>query len=573
MSGATWRARIDRADGIVRGAGLLVTAKQILTCAHVVDGLDAVFVTFPGVPNATDIRATVKWRGPWRREGDPGDVALVELDAAPPGTSPCELADVEALRPRPGKPGYTLRALGFPDGAETTGDYVTVNSSSDRRLGIEWLQADADQAHLQRLAEGFSGAGLYLPESGEVVAGMLTDAILDDDRGGYIGRMLPLSAIRRYWPDIDDLLPLPWLGPQDSRAQLRAAFQGAAIETDLASIFAAAFPATTCREEFLTPWEAIRYVGESVVGKDRLRAFLVALAPHLDQGSRSRLAGWAQRWRPGWAAEIGHGKSPRTSIVVMLRTPTRNGKTHVEVAARPLVNGRWAGPEEVAMARRDQVREKAEKLISATVRKVGAANLMIEFAVPADDLALPFDEWHFDVPGASRPRPMRSVPLVVWDVSRLDPSNATSAFVRERWQALNGGGKATFEPVDCRLPYGYEDFYSWLDASEKLGALAYASVPRRGWLDAALDVGIPVMVWCRQECREDEAHSGHMALLGQLTAALAGTDPQALPMVVARLRKEAMSPVTGGERHFGRHLTLFWDDPARLPDPPLGSWS
>jgi hypothetical protein len=230
MSGATWRARIDRPDGVVRGAGLLVAAKRVLTCAHVVDGLNTVVVTFPGVPDGADIPATVKSRGPWQREGDPGDVALVELDVAPQGVVPCELADLDALRPRPGKPGYTLRALGFPDGAETTGDYVTVNSSSDRVLSDEWLQADADQAHLQRLAEGFSGAGLYLPESGEVVVGMLTDAILDDDRGGYIGRMLPLSAIRRYWPDIDDLLPLPWLEPRDSRAQLRAALQAEPVK-------------------------------------------------------------------------------------------------------------------------------------------------------------------------------------------------------------------------------------------------------------------------------------------------------------------------------------------------------
>jgi hypothetical protein len=168
---------------------------------------------------------------------------------------------------------------------------------------------------------------------------------------------------------------------------------------------------------------------------------------------------------------------------------------------------------------------------------------------------------------------MRSVPLVVWNVSRLDPSNATSAFVRERWQALNSGVTATVEPVDCTLPYDYEDFYSMLDANEKLGALAYASVPRRGWLDAALDTGIPVMVWCRQECRQDEAHAAHMVLLAQLTAALAGTDPHLLPGKVATLRKEAMSPVKGGEGHYGRRLTLFWDDPARLPDPPLGSWS
>src|ERR1700677_4138027 len=123
MSGATWRVRIDGPDGAVRGAGLLLAANRVLTCAHVVDGLDAVVVTFPGVPNAADIPGCVKWRGPWQREGDHGDIALVTLEVSPPGVSPCEFADLDALRPRLGKPGYTLRALGFPDGAESTGDY------------------------------------------------------------------------------------------------------------------------------------------------------------------------------------------------------------------------------------------------------------------------------------------------------------------------------------------------------------------------------------------------------------------------------------------------------------------
>ena len=185
-----------------------------------------------------------------------------------------------------------------------TGDYATVNSSSDRVLGCEWLQADAEQAHLQRLAEGFSGAGLYLPESGEVVVGMLTDAILDDDRGGYIGRMLPLSVIRRYWPDIDDLLPLPWLEPRSGRAQLRTTSRSS-HQDDLGSIFATAFPAIACQEDFQSPWEAIRYVGESVVGEDRLRTFLITLRAAPRSRHPARLGDWAQRWRPDWAAEMG----------------------------------------------------------------------------------------------------------------------------------------------------------------------------------------------------------------------------------------------------------------------------
>ena len=259
-----------------------------------------------------------------------------------------------------------LRALGFPPNLDPNGDYLTLVSSADREIGSDWLEADVDQAHLQRLNEGFSGAGLYLPESGQVV-GMLTDAVIDGDRGGYIGRMLPLSAIRRYWHEIDDLLPLPWLEHRACRVELRAAVAAAAVKADLNSVFATAFPMFSRHQDLTTPWEAIRYVAESVLVDHGVRSFLVALAPHLDGAALSRLSDWARRWQPSWASEIVMSRPPVTSIVVMLRTPTRNGKTHVEVAARPLINGLWAGAEEVVMARKDRIREKAEKLISDQV--------------------------------------------------------------------------------------------------------------------------------------------------------------------------------------------------------------
>jgi hypothetical protein len=566
-----WRARIDTPDGDVCGAGLLVTASRVLTCAHVVDGLDQVMVSFPGVVHAAAIPASVRWRGPWKRQGDFGDIALIELDTAPAGIEPCELAGLGALQPHAGRAGYTLRALGFPSVLDGNGDYVTVTSSADRAIGPEWLQTDADQAHLQRLVEGFSGAGLYLAESGQVV-GMLTDAIFDEDAGGYVGRMLPLSTIRRYWDEIDDFLPLSWLEPRRCRSELRTAVAGATVTGDLGRLVAMTFQLSGRQDDLETPWEAIRYVAESVMGDNRLRTFLVALAPDLDDRARSRLVIWANRWKPDWGREIELARPPITSIVVMLRTPTKNGKTHVAVTARPLVNGVWAAPEAAVMVPRNQLREKTEALVSAQISKLRPQKLMIEFAVRTDELALPFDEWHFEQPGGSRPLPMRSVPLIVWNVMRLDPSNVTSSFrVQERWESLRIGDGIAVEPVSCELSYDYDEFYRWLDADENVNVLAYASMPRREWLDAALDIGIPVMIWCRRECAGNgDEHNAHKKLLAQLTQALAGTDPDQLPVKVTRLRKEAMSPSVGGEHHHGRHLTLFWDDPARLPDPPLG---
>src|ERR1700722_6958111 len=231
MSGSAWQVRIDTDSGIIKGAGILVSGRHVLTCAHVVNGLERVMVAFP-LADAEPVGAEGKRLGSWGGRGDPGDLALVGLDDAFAAALPCEFADVDALSPRGRKLNYRLRALGFPRILDENGSYATVTSSSDRVLGNEWLQTDADQAHLQLLEKGFSGAGLFLPESGKVV-GMLTDAVLGGDRGGTTGRMLPLSTIRRYWAELDDLLPVSWLESRACRAELRAAMTDAVVTTDL----------------------------------------------------------------------------------------------------------------------------------------------------------------------------------------------------------------------------------------------------------------------------------------------------------------------------------------------------
>lgn len=569
VSGMGWRARIDTAAGAPRGAGLLVSAVQVLTCAHVVDGLTGVGVTFSGLAEADPLPAKVAWRGPWRRSGDRGDIAVVEL-ARPAPVEACELSGLDALRPLPGRTSYELSALGFPPDHDDDGIHVTLRTSDDRLLREEWLQIDVPQAHLEGLSKGFSGAGAWIPESRQV-AGVITDAVLNDDGSGFIGRMLPLSTIRRYWEGIDDLLPLSWLEPQP-RQDLRAAVAGATATADLGKVFKMTFPTFLRSPDFQTPWAAIRYVGECVPGDDRLRLFLSKLMAYLDGSARSRLTDWARRWLPEAVDEVQRAKDPVASIVIMLRTPTRNGKTHVELTARPLIDGLWAAKPYKRPVPRDQLQAKTEKVITSQVSQLPNPDWMIEFAVQPDEMNLPFEEWQFWEPGASRSRPMRSVPVVVWHVARLDPGNFASYRVRQRWRTLRGRGKTMMTKVRCQLAYDFEEFRNWLEFDTELCALAYAVSPKREWLEAALDTGIPVMVWCRRDCTASgEAHDAHETFLSQISAALSATDPDKLPAEVMRLRKEARSPVSGNERHHGRNLTLYWDDPARLPDPPLAN--
>jgi hypothetical protein len=480
----SWRARIDTEQGDPRGAGLLVSGSQVLTCAHVVDGLTSVGVTLSGLAEADPLPAKVAWRGPWRRKGDRGDIAVVELTSPAP-VEACEFSGLDALDPLPGRTSYELRALGFPQHHDGDGIHVTIRTSGDRRpLREDWLEIEVPQAHLQSLSKGFSGAGAWIPESGQV-AGIITDADLKEDGTGFVGRMLPLSTIRLYWEGIDDLLPLSWLEPQP-RQELRAAVARATVTADLGRVFKMTFPTFLRAQHFQTPWAAIRYVGECVAGDDRLRLFLSKLMAYLDDSARSRLIDWARRWLPAAVDEFRQAGASVTSVVIMLRTPTRNGKTHVELTAQPLLDGLWAAKPYKLTVRRDQLQAKTEKVLTSQVSQLASPDWMIEFAVRPSEMSLPFEEWQFREPGASRSRPMRSVPVVVWDVARLDPRNLASHRVRQRWRTLRGRGKTMLAPVRCQLPYDFEEFRDWLEYETDVCALAYAVSPKREWLEAAL---------------------------------------------------------------------------------------
>jgi hypothetical protein len=212
-----------------------------------------------------------------------------------------------------GKPHYSLSAHGSPYNLYANGDYVTVSGNAERVMGNEWLQVDGEAAHLQCITRGFSGAGLYRSESRPFV-GMLTDS----ERDGYIGRRLPLSAIRRYWPSLDDLLPYRWLETSECTAALRPAVADAAVTIDLRTIVAEALY-ISCEDELSTPWQAIRWVGEEAFGKDSMRRFLVALTRHLDGPARARGTAWSHAWMPDWSTDIATASTDRRSRVRAVR--------------------------------------------------------------------------------------------------------------------------------------------------------------------------------------------------------------------------------------------------------------
>ena len=100
--------------------------------------------------------------------------------------------------------------------------------------------------------------------------------------------------------------------------------------------------------------------------------------------------------------------------------------------------------------------------------------------------------------------------------------------------------------------------------------MVHAQRPDARYLNSALRAGIPVMVWPRSTCPGPvHGHCAGEQLLGQLVPYIQDALPDALPKVIRHLRAQAQYQLNGGQ-HCDDKLTLFWDDPARSPDPPLG---
>ncbi|WP_405805250.1 serine protease [Streptomyces sp. NBC_00210] len=566
-----WRARIGATDGRPLGAGLLVDATRLITCAHVVQGLAKVSVTFPGVIDS--LPASVAWSGDWQRLGDRGDIAVLELEA-PLSVPACPFAPLDMLRPRDGRATYELRALGFPFGHEDVGTHVTLHTSQDRLQGEEWLEMDVAQAHLQRLDEGFSGAAVYDPVTGLVV-GLVADAVLGGEQQGYLGRMLPLDTIRRHWEELDDLLELDWL-PSRPRRELRRVFEHVQVDEGRAKLAVKrAFP-TFIRPlpPFGSVWAAIRFVGEEMTGEDRLLRLLREIRASVPSRIGARIDTWVRRWVPQEAADWGEPLArpgpPTGSVMVRLDPMTRGASLELTVCT--VVDGTQIGQTGPVRVRRDQVRTKVETHLAEQMRNVHDFEWMLEFVVPEGLMNEPFEEWHIHEPGAPRPRPMRSVPVVIRHMDRLKPLTV-SRLTRKRWSTLRTRGETRPEQVGCGLPYGYQEFYDWIEDDDDLCAFAYAASPRADWLSAALDTGIPIMLWRRHDCGGVHTHCEPEDFLDRLTATVGSIAADQLPFEVMKLRKEARSPQAGHPNHCGLRLTLFWDDPERRPDPPLAMGS
>ncbi len=235
--------RILRADGTVVGAGFLVDAQHVFTCAHVVAealGLSPISPTlpnqpilldFPLLPSTPRLRARVTVWQPVNEDWNGGDIAGLELlDAAPEGAQPVTFAPTTDVWD------HDFRAFGFPAVVEK-GTWSTGRLLAEQGNG--WIQIEDNRSGGVPITQGFSGAAVW-DEQLEGVVGMVVATLHDPDGrvGGQAGIRVAFAIPQRLlltaWPLIQPVTrPRVFLSAAqsdtDRRERLRAELEAGGV--------------------------------------------------------------------------------------------------------------------------------------------------------------------------------------------------------------------------------------------------------------------------------------------------------------------------------------------------------
>ncbi|MEE1751389.1 nSTAND1 domain-containing NTPase [Streptomyces sp. SP18CS02] len=175
------QVRIRTAAGEVVGAGFLVAADVVCTCAHVVTGAlgtaesaqeapeEPLHLDFPLMEGRPSARAVVV---SWQPGGH--DVALLRLEAAVEGARAVPLVDGTGVW------GHTFRALGYPVGADRG---VWASGTLRAGQGAGWVQMEAHEPG-PPISGGFSGSAVW-DDAQDGVVGMTVAAHLGE-RTAYL---------------------------------------------------------------------------------------------------------------------------------------------------------------------------------------------------------------------------------------------------------------------------------------------------------------------------------------------------------------------------------------------------
>ncbi|WP_162794774.1 trypsin-like peptidase domain-containing protein [Nonomuraea lactucae] len=548
-----WHARIDQADGRTAGSGFLIDDRHVLTCAHVVHDLGDPVVVFPAADPSLRCSAAVVHRGPWRPRTAPrGDVAVLEL-ARPVRITPARLADpTDAGAWRDSK----LFAYGVAKGKTDSGAFAELRIDDRQIMADEWCQLNAWDGHGQFIERGFSGAAVYLPGTGEVV-GMVTDADLAAEQ--RVGRMLPISTLRRYWEPLDDLLPHSWPGGLGAgpRGELRRHLTGATTGISPRALLADEFPLLSHQGE-PSLWRAVVLAAEEIDEDGALTRFLTRIIARMDDRSR---AAEVRQWRTRYLGPGPDTTAVPASVAIIVRiAPSGLGGYLLEFSIWRADGSGWTRPLPGPVAE-DQVRASVEREIPRLLAEVAGEDFIIEFMLPDDWFTrrTGVENWSTNDDPADSLELGLLYPVVIRDLARRRGGSQRWDQAIKRWRRLRELGCDPPGLVGCRD----RATLGWL-ADEARTTIVHATSPNLGHIRKALKFGIPIMVWPRSSCRAEQHDDCRgNRFLSEVAAIVEKSTPDQLPDRIKHLRRAGMNdkPV--------QKISLFWDDPTRMPDPPL----
>ncbi|MFJ5773211.1 trypsin-like peptidase domain-containing protein [Streptomyces sp. NPDC093094] len=570
MSKAAWHTRIECGREV--GAGFLVSARQVLTCAHVVRFSDTaeVVVSFPGRRDLGGVRASVAMHGGWRGgAADPGDLAVLELEREVP-VGPAVFA------PPGAEQGGELVAYGFPQGYDE-GMLASYRALPGPLISGEWVQLEALTAHGQPLAAGFSGAAVTLADGG--VVGMVS--AVAGARDVRVGRMLPTEVLARYWHGLGELVPTPGHEARALRrlytlvrraAGARPDLEPDRLYVDAVGPFGPPVPpggfASLERAAGYVQWEVPE--PEAVTRfADRLAALLDGTPP--DGGADGRADGGPVAGTddgpdagPDDGPDAGPAETAWSPIVVEIEhSGAGAGQVTVEVFAYRDGHRRPVGTRRLP---RTGVRAYVQERIDEAFTQLAPdADELITFVLPREWLNEPVARWECS---PDDPTPLGcAYPLVVADRSR-HRSGRLRHQLTKKWQKLDAG-PTTLQRVDCDTRERPPSLRKRL-RDHDTGLTVYGAPPAavREHFEVGLNVPVPVLLWPRTGC-PGPAHPGPCAggsFLDALAGSVTGVPPADLPRHVLTLRETAEAD-DDPDGHWARDIQLMWDDPRCFPEP------
>ena len=194
-------ARVRSGEGSpIFGTAFLISAREVMTCAHVVNAASNASWDSKDQPNgqlriefpfAANVRAAaasvIEWRPPDNRPAS--DIAVLRLDQE------ISLQSYRTALAKP-EPGQRFWTMGFPvgqdGGMETSGELGT-------RVELGRLLAHGRRQEGFFIEGGFSGAPLLDRQSGAVL-GMAVEATRDGARRTAF--VIPLDQLELAWPPL-----------------------------------------------------------------------------------------------------------------------------------------------------------------------------------------------------------------------------------------------------------------------------------------------------------------------------------------------------------------------------------